>query len=69
MFYPARSIVHTAGRLSGAAATIGLTRVNGHADPPVSAVALIAGTQVLVWSSVDTGGLSVTHPLQTRIYG
>lgn len=69
MFYPARSIVHTVGRLSGAAATIGLTRVNGHADPPVPAVALIAGTQVLVWSSVDTGGLSVTHPLQTRIYG
>lgn len=48
---------------------IGLTGIHRHADPSVPAVAGITGTQVLVWTGVDTGGLGVTDPLEARVYG
>lgn len=47
----------------------GLTWVDGHAHSSIPTVALITDTEVLVWTSVDTRGLGMTHLLETRVYG
>lgn len=48
---------------------MGLTGIDGHADPTVPAVTLVTGTQVLVWTGVGAGGEDVADLLQTRVHG
>lgn len=67
--YLSRSIVDTLGRLWIAASLFDLTRVDGHADSPVTTVALMAGTQVLVWTRVDTGRMDMTRLSKTWVHG
>lgn len=63
------SIIDAASRLGRAASLIGLTRINGHAHASIPAVSIVTGTQVLVWTGVEAGGLSVTDLPETRVYG
>lgn len=63
------SIIDTASRLGRAASLIGLTRINGHAHASIPTVSIVTGTQVLVWTGVEAGGLSVTDLPETRVYG
>lgn len=58
----------TAGRFRGTASILGLTGINRHADSPITAEALVAGTQVLVWTSVNAGGVGVADGLKTWVY-
>lgn len=67
--YLPRPVVDAACRLSRASSLVGLTRISGHADSAVPVVTLVTGTEVLVWTGVDTGGLGMTNPLETRVYG
>lgn len=69
LFYLARPIIDTAGRVGEAASLIGLTWIDSHTDASVSTVAFVTRTQVLVWSTVDTGGVGMTGVLDTRVYG
>lgn len=46
-----------------------LTRVDRHADPPVTTETLVAGALVLVRTRVDTGGVDMADALETRVYG
>lgn len=61
--------VDTAGRFRGAASILGLAGINRHADAPVTAVALVAGAQVLVWTSVNAGGVGVADRPKTWVHG
>lgn len=64
-----RSIVDAALGRSRAASVVALTRVDGHAHAPVSAVAVVTGARVLVGTRVDAGGVDVAHTPETRVDG